>query len=89
MITSTRFETKAPFTLQLPVAYDGLSTVFAAAVVSNGFREMLLDDPEAALKQGYLGKSFSLSREEISLLVSISARSLSDLAQQVVQTLGS
>jgi hypothetical protein len=35
-----------------------------------------------------LGRNFSLSREETYLLVSINANSLTDLAKQVVQTLG-
>jgi hypothetical protein len=89
MITSTRFETKLPFALQFPDSYPGLSQVFAAAVVNQGFRNTLLNDPETALKQGYLGRSFAVSREETALLVSINAKSLTDLARQVVQTLGS
>jgi len=67
--------------------HSGLSSVFAAAVVSQGFRKMLLDDPESALKQGYLGKGFTLRPEEASLLISINAKSLTDLAKQVVRTL--
>ena len=57
-------------------------------MVSQGFREMLLSDPETALQRGYLGRDFSLSRDETLLLVSINANSLTDLAKQVVQTLG-
>ena len=49
---------------------------------------MLLKEPEKAIKQGYLGKSFALSQEDTSLLVSLNAKSLTDLAKQVVHTLG-
>lgn len=49
---------------------------------------MLLRDPESALQRGYLGRDFALSREETLLIVSINAKSLTDLAKQVVQTLG-
>jgi len=69
-------------------SHSGLSGLFAAAVVSQGFCDMLLKDPEAALKQGYLGKCFDLSPADASLIVSLNAKSLADLAKQVVQTLG-
>lgn len=78
---------------QLPLAMDptrthaGISNVFAAAVVSRGFCQTLLSDPERALRQGYMGKSFALSPEDAALIVSIEARSLPDLARQVVHTL--
>jgi len=49
---------------------------------------MLLSDPETALQQGYLGRDFALSREERLLVISIDAKSLTDLAKQVVQTIG-
>lgn len=64
--------------------YSGLNSVFAAAIVNRDFREMLLRDPRMALKQGYLGKGFALSREEALLLTSIHARSLAELAREVV-----
>lgn len=57
-------------------------------MVNQNFREMLLNDPEAALQGGYLGRDFALSREETFLIVSINAKSLTDLAKQIVQTLG-
>jgi hypothetical protein len=62
--------------------------MFAAAVVSRSFRDLLLRDPEQALKQGYMGKRFSLSPEDASLIISLNAGSLGDLAKQVTQTLG-
>ena len=67
----------------------GLSRVFAAAVVNKQFCDMLLSDPHQALQKGYLGENFSLSKEEQDLIVSIRARSLPDLANQVNRSLRS
>ena len=88
MITSKTFTTNLSFKTDLRESHPGLSSVFAAAVVNQNFREMLLSDPEAALQRGYLGRDFALSREETFLIVSINAKSLTDLAKQIVQTLG-
>ncbi len=84
MTTPQTFEAKLSFKIKYREPHMGLSSVFAAAVVNRGFREMLLSDPEMALKQGYLGKGFALSQAETSLLTSIQAVSLTDLAQQIV-----
>ena len=88
MITSRLFNTKVPLKMDPEDSHSGLSGLFAAAVVSKGFCEMLLKDPERALRQGYLGKGFGLSQADASLIVSLNAKSLADLAQQVVKTLG-
>ena len=64
-------------------ASNGLSRVFAAAVVSRQFCQMLLQDPVTALHNGYLGETFKLSNEEYNLLISIHAENLADLARQV------
>jgi hypothetical protein len=66
---------------------SSISRVFAAAVVNQQFRDMLLHDPNTALQNGYLGEAFSLSKEEQDLIVSIRANSLSDLARQVSRSL--
>lgn len=68
---------------------SSISRVFAAAVVNQQFRDMLLQDPNRALQNGYLGETFSLSKEEQDLIVSIRANSLSDLAKQVTRSLSS
>jgi hypothetical protein len=47
-----------------------------------------LSNPARALEQGYMGRTFPLSAEVTSLIVSLNAQSLKDLAQQVVQTVG-
>ncbi len=88
MMTSTAVLTSYPLTLNPSSSHAGLSGLFAAAVVSKNFCNMLLHNPEQALKEGYLGKRFALSPEDESLIVSLNAGSLTDLAQQVVQTLG-
>jgi hypothetical protein len=88
MISSATFTTKVPLKTNPREPHPGLSSVFAAAVVNQNFREMLLKEPEKALKQGYLGKRFALSPEDASLLVSLNAKSLTDLANQVVHTIG-
>jgi len=66
---------------------SGISRVFAAAVVNQQFRDMLLQNPNMALQNGYFGETFSLSKEEQDLIVSIRADSLTDLAKQVNRSL--
>jgi hypothetical protein len=66
----------------------GLSKLFEAAVVNRQFCNLLLSQPETALRQGYLGNSFNLTLEEQSLIVSIQANSLPELARQVTAVLG-
>lgn len=65
----------------------GMSKLFEAAVVNRQFCQLLLSQPEAALRQGYQGSSFDLTREEQALIISIRANSLPDLAQQVTAVL--
>jgi hypothetical protein len=89
MIASHTFtRTEIPFKLKPDTSHPGISAVFAAAVVSQTFRNLLLKDPELALRQGYMGKRFGLNPEDASLIISLNAGSLGDLAKQVVQTLG-
>jgi hypothetical protein len=89
MIASDTFrKTEMPLKLKPGRVHPGLSGLFAAAVVSKSFCELLLRDPEKALTMGYLGKTFCLSTEDAALIVSLNAQSLPDLARQVVQTLG-
>ena len=87
MLNSHSVLTQVPLTLDPTSTHAGISSVFAAAVVSRSFLQMLLNNPEQALRQGYMGRRFALSPEDAALIVSISAQSLPDLAQQVVQTL--
>ena len=69
------------------VQRNGLHRLFAAAIVSNQFRETLLREPEAALANGYLGQPFTLSDQEKTIIQSVRAKTLADLAQQVNQAL--
>jgi hypothetical protein len=69
-----------------PARRSALSRLFAAAVVNPQFRETLLHAPKIALERGYLGQTFPLSKREMTLLLSIRADSLTELARQV--TLG-
>jgi hypothetical protein len=69
------------------VESGGLPRLFAAAIVSREFRETLLQEPETAVQQGYLGQTFQLTDAEKRLLYSVRAESLTDLAQQVNRAL--
>ena len=72
--------------IEPPGERNGLSHLFAAAVVNRQFREMLLEDPEADLQRGYLGEGFDLSREERDSLTSARAQSLADLAKTLTNS---
>lgn len=65
----------------------GMSKLFEAALVNSQFCQLLLSQPETALRQGYQGNSFDLTREEQALIISIRASSLPELAQQVTAVL--
>ena len=71
-----------------PRSLAGLSKLFEAAVVNRQFCQLLLSQPETALRQGYLGNSFDLTLEEQALIISIQANSLPDLAQKATTGLG-
>jgi hypothetical protein len=62
----------------------GISRLLAAAVVNQGFRDLLLTDPEQALARGYQGEKFPLNINEKNLVLSIRAENLSDFALQIV-----
>ncbi len=70
-----------------PVARTALHRLFAAAIVSNQFRTVLLREPERALANGYLGQTFPLSDQEKKIIQTIRAENLTDFAQQVNQAL--
>ena len=72
---------------ETPRNVTGLSKLFEAAVLNRQFCQLLLNQPEAALGKGYLGNTFDLTLEEQALIVSIQAKSLPDLAQQVTTAL--
>ena len=65
----------------------GLHRLFAAAIVSDRFRETLLKQPEEALAKGYLGQTFTLTDQESLIIKSTRADTLTDLAQKVNRAL--
>lgn len=67
---------------------NGLNRVFAAAIVNKQFCDMLLKDPKEALKKGYLGETFVLTPEEISVIASIRASSLAEFARELYALTG-
>jgi len=71
------------------VERTGLHRLFAAAIVSDQFRETLLHEPEAALANGYLGQTFALTDQEKTIIKSVRASTLTDLAQKVNHALKS
>jgi hypothetical protein len=85
----------APIIYQPPVKVNdsmsiqsaALSRLFAAAVVNRQFCEMLLTNPQEALRKGYLGETFTLTKDERDLIISIRARSLADLARALSRSL--
>jgi len=84
------FDTYPTLKVSKPVsARTGLHRLFAAAIVSDQFRETLLNKPEEALANGYLGQTFSLSDRERTIIKSIRADTLTDLAQKVNRALKS
>lgn len=77
-----------PFDYGQPTAErSGLHRLFAAAIVSNQFRAMLLNEPEMALAGGYLGQTFPLTDQERTIISKVRARNLTDFAQKVNQAL--
>ena len=70
-----------------PAERSGLHRLFAAAIVSDQFRATLLREPELALANGYLGQTFALTDQEKSIIRTIRAKNLTDLAQKVNQAL--
>jgi hypothetical protein len=77
-----------PFNVvETPKTITGMNKLFAAAVVNNQFCQLLLNEPETALRQGYLGDVFDLTLEEQALIISIRAKSLPELARQVTKVL--
>ena len=61
----------------------GISRLLAAAVINQSFRDLLLTRPAEALEQGYYGEEFALDSNEKNLVLSLQAKDLSELAQQI------
>ena len=65
--------------------YSELNRLLSAAIVSTGFRNMLITNPETALDKGYQGEKFNLSSDEYRWLVSIQATDLASFASQMLE----
>lgn len=87
ILTFDSYTTSAMGRRQITVERSGLHRLFAAAVVSGQFRDMLIRKPEEALAKGYLGQPFTLTDRESDVIKSIRAESLADFAQKVNQAL--
>lgn len=61
-----------------------VNRLLATAVVDRQFREQLLNEPEAALDNGYLDTPFLLSSEDRAMILSIQADSLQELARRLL-----
>jgi hypothetical protein len=79
------YPTYLPGRINSNISANGLSRMMTAAVVNQKFRDLLLSNPAAAMSRGYLGEKFSLDSDEMDLVLSIQATSLSDFAQQLLQ----
>ena len=62
-----------------------ISRLITAAVVNQGFCQMLLNNPKRALASGYKGETFALETEEQDMIFSIQAASLADFATQITK----
>ena len=64
--------------------YCELNRLLSAAIVSTGFRDMLITNPETAIGKGYQGEKFNLSPDEYRWLVSVQATDLASFASQML-----
>ena len=60
-----------------------VSRLISAAVINQGFRNLLLADPGSALQTGFNGEAFSLGTEDQEAILSIQAGSLPEFAMQI------
>ena len=64
--------------------YCELNRLLSAAIVSAGFRNMLISNPETAVDKGYQGEKFNLNPDEYRWLVSVQATDLASFASQML-----
>lgn len=64
-----------------------ISRLLAAAVVSRQFCNLLLSDPAQAIKNGYAGEHFMLSKDEYELVLSAHGSTLPEFAQHLCEHL--
>jgi len=91
MTTSTstlRISFPVIISVQARGPHPEVTRLLAAAVVNRQFRQLLLSDPIQALDIGYQGEKFIFTRNERDLIYSIHAKSLPELARQLISSLG-
>jgi hypothetical protein len=72
-----RNDTSSPWSFEL-------NRLLCAAVVNQQFCQLLLTEPETAMKLGFNGESFMLSAQERWLILSIQATTLESFTQQLL-----
>ncbi|MBC8335882.1 MAG: hypothetical protein ISR59_07605 [Anaerolineales bacterium] len=89
-MTTSTLRTSPPVTISAHATgpHPEVTRLLAAAVVNRQFRFLLLNDPVQALKMGYQGEKFAFTKHERDLISSINAKSLSELAGQLISSLG-
>ena len=81
-LTYTTYPGTYPVTQSCPSS-GSLSRLLTAAVINQGFRNLLLTKPEEALNKGFQGEEFPLCREDRQRVLAIRARDLADFALQL------
>jgi hypothetical protein len=69
----------------LTTDYVELNRLLSAAIVSTGFRNLLISNPETAIANGYQGEKFNLASDEYQWLMSVQATDLTSFASQLVE----
>ena len=62
-----------------------VSRLLTAAVISQSFRSMLLNDPVKAIDSGYHGERFQMDSAEKRQITSIQASTLAEFATQLAE----
>jgi hypothetical protein len=68
----------------LTTDYVELNRLLSAAIVSTGFRNLLISNPETAIANGYQGEKFNLTNDEYQWLASVQATDLASFASQLL-----
>ena len=72
----------------VPYSENGeINRLLCAALVSEEFRNLLLENPTVALKNGYLGESFTFTRKERSAVLAIDAATLDEFTVRLMDHL--
>jgi hypothetical protein len=84
------FDTNLSYNQPITIAnhiehYPELNRLLSAAIVSVGFRNMLINNPETAITKGYQGEKFNLTDDEYRWLVSVQATDLASFASQLLE----